>query len=521
MTTVEHASILDRVALEEELRAAVDARTLELVEQRRRGTAVKSRGWLVRRVLLAADLVGLTAALALAEWLVNRRHSLGVLGTRGEVLAFLISLPGWVVVAKLYGLYDRDEERTDHSTVDEFASVFHMVTVCTFVFWAFAYVTSVAHPTPPKLLVFWASAVPLISFGRAGARALARRSVTYIQNTVIVGAGDVGQLVAKKLLDHPEYGINLVGFVDAQPKERRSDLQHLAVLGGTSRLAAVVRLFNVERVVVAFSDNSREEMLHLFRELRSLDVQIDIVPRFYEVVALRVGIHTLEGVPLVGLSPAELSRSSALLKRAFDVIVGTALLLVLAPVFALVAAAIALDSPGPVFYRHERIGRAQEPIRVSKFRTMRREFCRGPRYGGAVADDAFEALLGDPTSRDEFAATQKLRDDPRVTRVGRFLRRSSLDELPQLLDVVRGELSLVGPRAITADELERYGDDAETLLSVKPGVTGYWQINGRSRLSYQDRVRLDLLYIQGWSFRLDLEILAKTARTLLRRGDAY
>ena len=208
----------------------------------------------------------------LAEWLVNRQNGLGTLGTRAEIIAFVASLPAWVIVAKVYGLYDHDEERTDHSTIDDFAGVFHMVTVCTFLFWAASYVTKVAHPTPPKLVIFWAAGIALITVGRAAARTFARRSVAYLQNALIVGAGDVGQLIAKKLLQHPEYGINLVGFIDTQPKERREDLEHLALLGGIERLGVIVRLFDVERVIVAFSNDSHQETLDLIRDLNRLEI---------------------------------------------------------------------------------------------------------------------------------------------------------------------------------------------------------------------------------------------------------
>jgi lipopolysaccharide/colanic/teichoic acid biosynthesis glycosyltransferase len=146
---------------------------------------------------------------------------------------------------------------------------------------------------------------------------------------------------------------------------------------------------------------------------------------------------------------------------------------------------------------------------------MRLEFCRGDAYGGDTAEEAFASLLSDPDLGSEFAETQKLNNDPRVTRIGRTLREWSLDELPQLWNVLKGDMSLVGPRAITKAELIRYGEFAEDLLSVRPGLTGYWQINGRSRLTYDDRVRLDMAYLGGWSLKLDLAIVARTFRALL------
>ena len=174
-----------------------------------------------------------------------------------------------------------------------------------------------------------------------------------------------------------------------------------------------------------------------------------------------------------------------------------------------------------MLYRHERVGRGRRRIEVLKFRTMYIEACRGERYGGDAAEELFDRLMSDPDRRHEFRRTYKLANDPRTTRVGRFLRKTSLDEIPQLLNVLTGDLSLVGPRAITTDELIRYGDRVDDLLGVRPGITGYWQINGRSRLTYEDRVRLDLAYITGWSLRLDAAILAKTVRELVsRRGAA-
>jgi exopolysaccharide biosynthesis polyprenyl glycosylphosphotransferase len=515
VNATERAALLGGLELYDEMNATVDDRTLEILDHRRRTATVKRRGWLVRRVLLVADIAGLLAALALAEWVVNRHNNVGMIDVRAEILVFLCSLPLWVVIAKLYGLYHRDDERTDHSTADDFSGVFHMVTVCTFGFWVICYITGLAHPSAPKLIIFWAAAIGLITAARATARTLARRTVTYLQNTVIVGAGDVGQLVAKKILNHPEYGINLVGFVDDEPKERDDGLGHLALLGGAQRLPAVIRLFDVERVIVAFSNDSHQQTLNLVGDVKDLDVQIDIVPRLFETVGPNSGLHMIEGMALVSLSPPRLSWSSRVIKRSLDLCVSLGALTVLSPLLAIISLAIKVDTRGPVFYRHRRVGAGGQPIDVLKFRTMRLDACRGQRYGGEAAETAFEKLLSDPVKAEEFATTYKLADDPRVTRVGRFLRKTSLDELPQLLNVVAGTLSLVGPRAVTPDELMRYGDGVEALLSIRPGITGYWQINGRSRLSYEDRVRLDLSYIAGWSLRLDLEILAKTLRVIL------
>ncbi len=506
-----------------DLHGLLDERTVEILDRRRTAPATRRRGWLVRRALLAADLVGLTVAFLIAQEV----YDAGVGGSHnldrsGEMLLFALSLPGWVLAAKLCGLYEKDEERTDHSTIDDFSGVFHVVTVCTFLLYAASQLTNWAHPEFNKLLLFWLLATLSVSLARASARTMCHRSVHYLQNTVIVGAGEVGQSVAKKLLKHPEYGINLVGFIDSAPKERSDALEHLTVLGHPERLLEIVKLLDVERVIFAFSNQSESATLELLRELRTTDTQIDIVPRLFDCLGPSIGIHAIEGMPLVSLPPARLPWSSLVIKRALDLVLATVGLIVLAPFFAVIALLLKQDSRGPIFYRHARVGKRRQTFKLFKFRTMRIEACRGPEYGGDSAEEAFSLLMSDPSRRSEFETSYKLRDDPRVTRVGKFLRRTSMDELPQLLNVLAGDISLVGPRALTEDELDRYyGPAADALLAGRPGITGYWQINGRSDLEYTDRVRLDLAYVAGWSLALDLSILARTMRVVFARRSAY
>jgi exopolysaccharide biosynthesis polyprenyl glycosylphosphotransferase len=504
--------LLQSLQLHEELETTVDERTLQILERRRRTAVVKRRGWLVRRMLLAADVIGLVSALLLAEWLVPVRDSTDAYSPQLEVLAFLLTVPAWVVITKLYGLYNRDDERANHSTADDFGGVFHMVTVCTWLVIVVTQLSPVAHPTPEKLVVFWAVAIALICLARAGARVLARRNLAYIQNTVIVGAGDVGQLFAKKVLNHPEYGINLVGFVDANPKERRQDLEHVALLGDSGRLPAIVRALDVERVIVAFSNDTHEETLDLLRSVEDLDVQIDIVPRLFEFVGPGVEIHTVEGLPLLGLPPLRLSRSSRLLKRATDLALTVPALVLLAPLLTLLALMIKVDSPGPVFFRQVRMGAEGRTFRIFKFRSMYAD-ADGRKHEFAHLNRHL-APGGDPRMF-------KIVDDPRVTPVGRFLRRFSLDELPQLLNVLIGEMSLVGPRPLILDEDQHVQRWARQRLNLKPGVTGPWQVLGRSEIPFAEMVRLDYLYVTRWSLMGDLRLMALTIPALCRRSSAW
>jgi exopolysaccharide biosynthesis polyprenyl glycosylphosphotransferase len=506
----------------EDLYQALDDRTIEILE-RRGGGKVRRRGWLVRRALLTADIIGLTVAFIVAQQIYRAQMaSPNALSDLSELLLFGASLPGWVIAAKLYGLYERDEEMADHSTADDLVRVFHLVTVCSWGLLALFYLTRLAHPQLPKLLTFWVLAIALITSGRAVARTVCHRHIAYLQNTIIVGAGDTGQALARKLLNHPEYGLNLVGFIDSNPKERGQELRHLTILGDLDELPRIVELLDVERVIVAFTNDGHEALAASISDLRERDVQIGIVPRLFDNLGPSISIHAVEGIPLISLPPTKLPRSSMIIKRTLDAFIAAVIMTMLSPLLLLVAVAVKLDSRGPVFYRHERVGRGGKLFRLLKFRTMYAEACRGADYGGVAAEEEFARLMSDPARRAEFDTAFKLRDDPRVTRLGRLLRRSSIDELPQLWNVLRGDISLVGPRALTVEELDLYyGPAAPVLLGIRPGVTGYWQINGRSQLDYADRVRLDMAYIGGWSLGLDIWILARTARVLLSgRGAA-
>jgi exopolysaccharide biosynthesis polyprenyl glycosylphosphotransferase len=511
MNASERLAVLDRAFLNEDMRMVLDERTIEILEHRHRTALVRRRGWLVRRMLLLADVAGLALAFVVAQLLFAPPRTDHVTPAL-ELLLFLATLPVWIVVAKLYGLYDQDEERTDHSTADDLIGVFHLITVGTWLIFAAGMLTGLARPELLRLVFFWGLAIALVTTMRALARAYCRRRITYVQNAVIVGAGDVGQLVAGKLLQHPEYGINLVGFVDVEPKERRADLEQLSLLGSPERLPTIVRMFDIERVVVAFSNESHEEMLTLIRSLNELNVQVDIVPRFFEVVGPGVDLHTIEGVPLIGLPPVRLSRSSRLLKRTVDLVFSAIGLVALAPLFAFIAVRIKADSAGQVFFRQTRVGIGDKTFEIFKFRTMTAD---ADERKSEVAHLNIHATNGGD------ARMFKVPDDPRTTNFGRFLRRYSLDELPQLLNVLMGHMSLVGPRPLILAEDKQVAEWARKRLYVKPGMTGLWQVLGRSDIPFEEMTRLDYLYVINWSLGNDLSLMLKTLPALFRAHRAY
>ncbi|MEX0850367.1 MAG: sugar transferase, partial [Gaiellaceae bacterium] len=334
-----------------------------------------------------------------------------------------------------------DEERTDHSTVDDIFGVFQVVSVGT---WGFLFVTEISglpHPTLRRLVVFWAIAVVLVPLLRAIVRMLGRRNAAYVQNVIVVGSGYVARLLASKIRNHPEYGLRIVGFVDRDGGASPSGGGQLDLIGTTADLPELVRAHSVHRVAIAFSTDSHEQTLAVIRSMQDSDVQIDIVPRMFEVLGTNAQMHTIEGIPLVGLPIPRLSGSERFLKRSFDVLGATAGLILLSPLLLIVAAWIKLDSRGPILFRQVRMGARERTFSVLKFRTM--------------VDDAESRKAGVAHLNMHLDADPrmfKVPDDPRITRIGGFLRRWRIDELPQLINVVRGEMSLVGPRPLILDE---------------------------------------------------------------------
>jgi exopolysaccharide biosynthesis polyprenyl glycosylphosphotransferase len=504
----EHA-IVPETALYSELAAAVDPRTLDILARRRRTAVVRRRGWLVRRVLLLADVLGLILAFAVAEVAFGAESDIWL-----QTLLFAVMLPAWIVLAKIYGLYDRDEQRTDHTTIDDVVGVFHFVTTGVWLSFLLRWVAAPGSPDIAKLFTFWVIALAFVTFGRSAGRTWCHTRITYLQNTLIVGAGEVGQTIARKIVQHPEYGINLVGFVDAQPLERRRQIEHVAVLGGTERLPDIVRLFDIERVIVAFSNESHETLFEWIRQLRDLDVQIDIVPRLFEMIGLNVGIHMVEGLPVLGLPPAKMARSSRLLKRAIDFTVAAIGLLITAPLFAYIAFRIKRDSPGPVFFRQTRLGMNMREFTLMKFRTMKVETDDAPHreYIASV----MTSQIG-PESDGLF----KLTREDSVTKVGRWLRRTSLDELPQLINVLRGDMSLVGPRPCIPYETESFAPHHFERFLVPAGITGFWQVTARARASFREALEMDVAYARSCSLGLDLTLMLRTLRHVFgQRGTA-
>ncbi len=348
---------------------------------------------------------------------------------------------------------------------------------------------------------------------------------------LIVGFGNIGQHLGRSLLEQPSY-YDLRGFLDDDPRKAGATLQGSRVLGSTAELAVVVKEQGIDEVIIAMPSAPPERVTDLLGACLRLKVRWKAVPALYDLLVERVHFDEMGGLPLVGLRGSRIVGFNWALKRAFDLVLSAVLLVIIAPLLLLIALTIKLTSCGPVLYRQARVGLGRRPFTFLKFRSMRvdsdsaihQSFTTNwiygrtgggaagpaPRSVGAAASDSFGAAPG----------VHKITRDPRVTLVGRLLRKTSLDELPQLWNVARGDMSLVGPRPAIAYEVERYSEWHKRRLDVLPGITGLWQVSGRNALSFDQMVRLDIEYIETWSLEQDLKILLKTVPALLF-GKAY
>jgi exopolysaccharide biosynthesis polyprenyl glycosylphosphotransferase len=459
--------------------------------------ASRRRDSRLRRTLAVGDVLACALALCVAIYLVPGSS------TRLRLTDVLL-VPLVVVLSKAIGLYDRDQHRLHKSTLDEMPWICNMAVFFALGVWLAEAVFVNGSLDRSQVFVLVLAGFLAIAGVRAIVRTLLVRLVP-AERVLLVGSGRECDRATKALgSERGGHSAAVVGriAIDAQgPKDYdRRDLPEIL-----QTLAGAIRALSVERVVFALDGFDQDEMLDLIRLIKALGVKLSVVPRLLEVVGSASAFDDVQGMSLLGVRPYGLSKSSRELKRAMDVIVATATLIVLAPVFALIAAAIKLDSPGPIFFRQRRIGRKGRYFEMIKFRSM--------------VSDA-ESLKPDLRARNEVeGGLFKITDDPRITHVGRLLRRTSLDELPQLLNVLRGDMSLVGPRPLIPDEDALIAGWQRRRLVVKPGMTGLWQIFGSSRIPMQDMVKIDYLYGANWSLWLDLKILLRTVPYVLgRRG---
>jgi exopolysaccharide biosynthesis polyprenyl glycosylphosphotransferase len=469
----------------------------------------EQRGRVLRRLLLAADVTALCVAFLASEL------AFGSLRL-ADVPVLLLTIPLWVLVAYGHRLYHLDSYRADYGAADEIGPVLQMATL-----WSWGALIAFSAIRPEhlpigRIALFWIVTVLALMAFRSAARAYARTRVWYLQNALVIGSLAQSTAIVRKVLRHPEWGINVVACIQLRGSGRFPNFATrlfdlVPVLPANTDTASLIRRLDVDRVMLASGLTESRGRGDLVCELSELGVHVDLIPSWSDVVGARLQLHEMEGMPLLTLPRPSLGRSSVRLKRAFDLLLGVTALVLFSPVLLASALAIKLDSPGPVLFRQRRIGKGDRPFELLKFRSMRAD---ADARKDAVAELNFHGGMNEN-------GMFKIRDDPRVTRVGRILRRYSLDELPQLFNILRGEMSLVGPRPLIENEDRQIEGRFRRRLDLTPGLTGLWQANGRSEIPFEEMVNLDYLYATNWTLWGDVKLLMRTCSAVVRGRGAY
>jgi exopolysaccharide biosynthesis polyprenyl glycosylphosphotransferase len=457
---------------------------------RPRGVGIDSA---MRRLLAVGDALAVMLALSIALLVP------GLPAGGHRILWGLVAVPLTMVLFKLYGLYDRDVKRISYSTVDDLPRLFHAVVIGGLILWVYARYSPLRRLDFAEILLFGVNLIVLVTAIRFAIRSIAGR-VIGVESALLVGTGAMGQTLVGKLAAHPEYRLNVIGSLSPIGAPSAPDSRHVPALGTLEQLEQVADRYDVTRVVFSARDIEESDLERMLRDCRALALKVSVLPRLADVLGPAVEIDDVEGVTVLGVNPPWLPRSSRAMKRGMDLLIAGPLLVLVAPLLGLLAVAIKLGSRGPVFFAQERVGRGGRHFRLFKLRTM-----------VADAEQRRAELLAASTD----PAWLKLDHDPRVTRMGRWLRRLSLDELPQLWNVVRGEMSVVGPRPLIPSEDDHVLGWARGRLDLTPGITGYWQVLGRTRIPFEEMVKLDYLYVMNWSLWEDVRLMLRTLPVVL------
>jgi exopolysaccharide biosynthesis polyprenyl glycosylphosphotransferase len=348
----------------------------------------------------------------------------------------------------------------------------------------------------------------LLSLARLARRVVAdqwRKRGQGLDRVLIVGAGEIGRVVMRNLVARPELGYQVVGFVDDDLS--KGDMGRFKALGGLDSIGSAIKSEKVDEVIITLPWTYHRTIMGLVRSCQAAGVRARVVPDLFQLSLSHVDFDDMGGIPLMGLRNTSIPRVGRFFKRLIDILLALVALVIFSPVLGIIALLIRLDSPGPAVFSQRRVGEDGRPFDIHKFRTMR------------VGAEEQQAQLQD--FNQSSGPLFKMKFDPRVTRMGRFLRRSSLDELPQFVNVLRGQMSVVGPRPGLPPEVAQYQPWQRQRLEVRPGITGLWQVSGRSDLSFDEMCLLDIYYIENWSLGLDLTIMLRTIPRVLFADGAY
>jgi undecaprenyl-phosphate galactose phosphotransferase len=416
----------------------------------------------------------------------------------------------WLFLFLYEGLYTKRSSFWDEIKTLWKASFFAAITVFTIV--------SIGKLSPDVsrtlIILMWLISLPIVPLIRVSAKNILRGTNLFSRKAIIIGAGETGSLILKALRNEPNYGYKVVGFIDDSINPDVRYLNGVKIHKGITRIEDYIRRCNIMDVFITMPYAEKEDIRNLINKLQHKVERIFLIPDIPGLAVLGTELHHFFHEQTIALEIKNNLENplNIVIKKAFDFTASVILLFALCIPIALISLLIIIDSPGPAIFTQQRIGKNGRRIKCYKFRTMYKN-----------AENQLEELFASNDKlKEEYEKFWKLKNDPRVTRIGKFLRKTSLDELPQLFNVLKGEMSLVGPRPVTQEEIDiYYGENAALCFSVLPGITGLWQVSGRTNTTYDHRIVLDLWYVRNWSLWLDIVILLKTIKVVLKMEGAY
>jgi len=409
----------------------------------------------------------------------------------------------WVMIFAYEGLYPS----IGISFWDETKSILKGNTLAFLIVIVLTFVTKTsAQFSRPVIVLALLLSIFLLPLSRYLSRYFLYKNGLWYKDVLILGEYKSISQVLCNLRKHPDLGLRPIGAV--VPSGETGDID-LPVNGNIEHIEDLST--SASEMIVAMPGLNRKEMVEIIERATKIVPVVKIIPDLYGIASAGVKTYDIDGMLLLEIEDRLSQTRNCLIKRLFDVILSLAGLIAISPLLLCISILIKADSSGPVLFLHRRLGKKGIEFNCYKFRTMVND----------AHERIDEILTNDTAARQEWEREHKLKNDPRITRVGRFLRRASLDELPQLINVLRGEMSLVGPRPVVAEEIKKYGDKSRYLFKVLPGITGLWQVSGRSDIDYEERILIDEYYAKNWSLWLDIEVVIRTVASVWKKEGAY
>ena len=466
---------------------------------------MKRSEYIFTLALIPVDIFAVTAAFVLAYYTRSRGDVVYIWNFVDYFRFALTLICFWIVIFAMEGLYKI--ESLKRSMLDEIMSIFLAVSSGIMLVVVYIFLSRTEFFSRLIIIYAWLFAIVFVSIARIAIKQLRRSLMRHgigIYRTIVVGDNETARNLINTMNSDLKLGYKIVKIIDRF---------------GMEYISSIISKIKTDEIILADPNISDKDVTRLIIETHGKPVNIKLIPNLFRLSETNLRIETIADIPLIVFKKTPLEGWGAIWKRLFDIACSSLALIILAPVIIIIALLIKLTSKGPVIYNNIRVGQKGNFV-TYKFRTMYAEYCTGVMYGGGKADVMEKKLIEEKNIK-KGSAVYKIIDDPRITSVGNFLRKVSLDELPQFYNVLLGNMSLVGPRPHQPREVDKYKPEQKKLLNVKPGITGMAQISGRSDLAFDEEANLDIYYIENWSFWRDVKIIVRTFKAIFKRKGVY